>query len=128
MHRNTSGTQRNLEAESSSATLQLNPAEPIKTHQIPPLFWKKVENLGKRHKPFSSLRLIIYCRNLRSDLCQNYSVEFYVAMLLKRFRNRGVECGSNPSSNSRWPTLFSCLEAPKSLLRPKISTYSMVVV
>ena len=52
------------------------------------------------------IRLVIYCRNLRSNLRRNYGVEFYLAKLLISSRNRGVECGSNPSSDSRWPTLI----------------------
>ena len=52
------------------------------------------------------IRLVIYCRNLRSNLRRNYGVKFYLANLLIRSRNRGVECGSNPGSNSRRPTLI----------------------
>ena len=36
-------------------------------------------------------------RNLR----RNYVIEFHLAKLLISSRNRGVECGSNPSSDSR---------------------------
>ena len=55
MDRDTSGTQRNLEAESSSATLQLNPAEPIKTHQIPPLVAPKGStHLALLESPFTN--------------------------------------------------------------------------
>ena len=41
------------------------------------------------------IRLVIYCRNLRSNLRRNYGVEFYLAKLLISSRNRGVECTSN---------------------------------
>ena len=44
------------------------------------------------------IRLVIYCRNLQSNLRRNYGVEFYLAKLLIRSRNQGVECGSNPVS------------------------------
>ena len=48
------------------------------------------------------IRLVIYCRS-------NYGVEFYLAKLLIRSRNQGVECGSNPGSDSRWPNLMTIL-------------------
>ena len=44
--------------------------------------------------------------HLRLNLRRDYGVEFYLAKLLIRSRNRGVECGSNTGSDSRWPTLL----------------------
>ena len=41
------------------------------------------------------IRLVIYCRNLQSNLHRNYGVEFYLAKLLISSRNRGVECTWN---------------------------------
>ena len=51
--------------------------------------------LFKIHNKTKTLRLVIYCRNLRSNLRRNYGVEFYLAKLLISSRNHGVECTSN---------------------------------
>ena len=59
------------------------------------------------------IRLVIYCRNLQLNLRQNCGVEFYLAKLLIRSRNQGVECGSNPGSDSRWPNLMSFISGMK---------------
>ena len=42
-------------------------------------------------------------------LLSNLRIEFYLAKLLIRSRNCGVECGSNPSSDSRWPTFIKII-------------------
>ena len=66
-------------------------------------------NLATRNKENYPLRLVIYCRNLRSNLRRNYGVEFYLAKLLISSRNHGVECTSNVD-RIRVPTVHTKAE------------------
>ena len=53
--------------------------------------------------------MVIYSRICIGIVVSNLHVEFYFVELLVRSRNCSVECGSNPSSNSRWPFSFFAL-------------------
>ena len=71
-------------------------------------------------KIFPVIRLVIYTVEYASKLRCRIYVEFYLAKLLISCRNFEIECGSNPSSDSRWSTLIFIL--PKKTMHPERAT------
>ena len=95
------------------------------------------------------IRLVIYCRNFKSE----FAIEFGDRILLGNDSSKvseswcwiSIECGSNPSSDSRWPTLMhhlhqkelpnkrgnlksSCAKVPTRLNLPGSQDYSFYVI
>ena len=99
------------EGSSSSLSIKVKPGKQFQLIIILQSLWSHSQPIYRPITCFCYVliilwekRLVIYCRNLQSNLHRDYSVEFFLAKLLIRSQNRGVECGSNPGSNSRWPS------------------------